>query len=167
MAIVKMSKLKLIGIKYYKEQILNALTKTDSVEIIATSEIDKTDKASLDIQNTEISIKKDKATRCVDFILSEIDKNKKEAYADKDAKSLSAGFFVSFDEFMGVPKIANNTEKLIDYVLEKENRLLSLKTEKTKLINLIDGLKIYESTTVPLSMYSDTESSKIFFGTVK
>lgn len=167
MAIVKMSKLKLIGIKYYKEQILNALTKTDSVEIIATSEIDKTDKASLDTQNTEISIKKDKATRCVDFILSEIDKNKKEAYADKDVKSLSAGFFVSFDEFMDVPKSAENTEKLIDSVLEKENRLLSLKTEKTKLINLIDGLKIYESTTVPLSMYSDTESSKIFFGTVK
>ena len=167
MAIVKMSKLKLIGIKYYKEQVLNALSQTDSVEIIATSEIEKTDKASLDIQNTEISVKRDKATRCVDFILSEIDKNKKEAYANKDIKSLSAGFFVSFDEFMAVPKTAEKTEELIDKVLEKENKLLSYKTEKTKLINLIDGLKLYESATMPLSMYSDTETSKIFFGTVK
>ena len=101
MAIVKMAKMKLTGLSYEKEKLLNTLHKTQLVELKCTKEdLPVTpDAADTNLKN-EISEKLARTERSIAFITDQLDRAKKQDYYPKENGGLSNDILIGYDDFM-------------------------------------------------------------------
>lgn len=166
MAIVEMSKIKLMGINFHKEKILNALYKTGSVELSETEEFADTFRVLSSGSIESVSAKHDDIGRTIDFYTEIIDGSKNKSYYPKNFVSLN-NFFVTYDEFIRSSEKSDFCDKEIEKARDFSEKLSNFKAETTKLINLNVGLSPYSSLNNKFNEFSDTKNTKIFFGTVK
>lgn len=165
MAIVEMSKIKLMGVNAHKEKILDALYKTGCVEPAETEEFTDTFRVSSSESIDEVAAFHDEIGRIIDFYTEIIEKSKNKSYYPKNAASLK-NFFVSYDEFIRSESKKNavlNTVKKAQGFIEE---LSLFKAETGKLLNLNNGLIPYASVNEKFSDFCDTKTTKVFFGTV-
>lgn len=167
MAIVEMSKLRLLGLTYHREELLNILHKTGCVELKETSEVDNTVVSQKDEQTDVLSRKYDRTKACVDFIMENIERAKgKNYYPTKYAESFD-NFFVSYDEFLN---IKNKEDKILSVIAEVEDcqdKLLDNKAEKIKLSNQRLLIEPYAMLKEKFSLYKGTEKTKVYLGTIR
>lgn len=166
MSVVEMSKIKLLGLSYNEEKILNALHKTGCVELKDTPEIDNTEIAAENKDKEEFIAKYDRAKRSVEFITENIEKSKGKEYYPKDTSALG-NFFVSYEEFMSVWKKEDEIFGAVEKSEEYSAELLSNRSDKMKLINLKAQLEVYKYVNEKFSVFSDTAKTKVFLGTLK
>ena len=165
MAIVKMSKIKLMGVNAHKEKILDALYKIGCVELSETEEFADTFRVQSDKSVEEISAKHDKIGRVIDFYTDVIDKSKSRSYYPKTAVSTNS-FFVSYEEFMRSEDKKSAVDKTVKIAEDFIGDLSYFKSETAKLVNFNNGLVPYANLQEKFSDFCDTKTTKVFLGTV-
>ncbi len=161
MAIVEMSKIKLIGLNSDKQNILNVLHKTGSVELRATEEIADTFRLPENTVKSEFTLKHDRVVKAIDFISSVLVKDK-----DSD-KEFIKNFFVSYDEFMSISSKEKEVIKTVEDVENYTKILADNKSLKIKYQNLLNQLLPYSGIDEKFSFFQDTKEVQVFMGTVK
>ena len=142
MAIVEMSKIKLVGVNAHREKILDALYKTGCVELVETEEFTDTFRVSSSGSIDEISVLHDEIGRVIDFYTDVIEKSKNKKYYPKNAAFLK-NFFVSYDEFIRSESKKSAVFNVVEKVQGFIGELSLFKSETTKLLNFNTGLIPY------------------------
>ena len=164
MAIVRMSKIRLMGLENNRDDILNALQKTGSVQLIATEEINDTLEFS-DASNKQLVTEKyERIKTAVELITSKLEENK--AYK-ADSQATKDNFFVTYDEFMSAKDYEKELSPVLDGLYLDENRLADNRSERIRLNNLLTQLTAYLPVKDVFSDFRDTAYTKVFFGTIK
>lgn len=158
MAIAKLKKLRLIGINYERQLLLNALAETNAVHVkcdedalVAAQENEKV---------ADISEKADRVEAAIEFIESTAKKN------DKDFSPQKEPLNVTFDGFMDVlddAKALQNTveeaEKLKAAFNDVAQKSLKIKTLKTQVAG-------YSGVDVPFNRVKNTKNTVAFLGLI-
>lgn len=167
MAIVEMSKLRLLGLTYHREELLNTLHRTGCVELKETAEIADTFPAQKEAETESFARKYDRTKICVEFIMENIERAKgKKIYPDKFAESFG-NFFVPYDEFSGIKDKEEKILSVIDETEVYQDKLLFNKAEKIKLINQRSLIEPYILLKEKFSVFKDTCKTKVFLGILK
>lgn len=165
MAIVKMSKMFLVGVNAYKDDILNALHKTGRVELFATSEIADTFAMPDGGAKMELEQKHDRVCANIDFFIERMEKCKAEPFYPKDFDQKIQ--IVSYEEFIKAPDFKEQVEKVCDSLEELKDKQAGAKSSIIQNNTLITQLKPYKDITEPFSDFKDTLTTSVIFGTVK
>ncbi len=167
MAIVEMSKIRLIGLDYHKERILNTLHKSGSVELVETKEIPDTFCVAEDKDIADLREKYERAKFAVDFFTENIEKSKDKDYFPKEAENSLKNFFVSYDEFMSASGNEMELLYVIDKIYDYSNRLLENRMKKVRLSNLLSQLLPYSELSAKFSDFKDTKLTTTALGLIK
>ena len=162
MAIVEMRKLQLIAMSYEKDAILNALQRTNAVEVVVHANEDNTIVPDIDDQ-ADRSYFASVETALESLCLS-IDRIQKERGEKSDL--LKDGFDVSYTDFMSMQHKKEDMDLLVKTVNELSDEKNLLIAERGKLNRSISQAKIYSCLERPFSYFSDTLHTKIKLGTV-
>lgn len=167
MAVVKMSKIRLTGLSYEKEKLLNALHKTQLVELKCTDDNenirpDAADEALIG----EIREKLARARRSIDFITDQLDLAKKSPYYPKENEGLSNDILIGYDDFMSTPGNEIELSYIIDKMEEYSRRLTDTKSRRVKINNLETQLAPYLGVDEKFSDFKDTQFTRCAFGTL-
>ena len=166
MAIVEMAKITLVGMTYHKENILNALHKTCSVELSETFEFAETLTLPQDADKEKYQNKFDKTRLAVEFVVEQIEKAKDRPYYPKSDEYLR-NFFVSYQDFVNVGKNSNESDLIVDRIQETQLELSNIQSERVRQVNLLEQIKSYKNVEQKFSYFTDTKTTKVFFGTIK
>ncbi|MDD4003291.1 MAG: V-type ATP synthase subunit I [Clostridia bacterium] len=171
MAIVKMSKLRLLGLKKQQNKILAALQQTKSIELKKTEDFDFL-ASGTDIHNDEdLNEKLSRLTSAI-HILEEAEKQsalqKTEGEKPQKVKKplFSVRSSISFNQFK---MITENEYEIFSAVSELEScseKLLLFKNEISKHESIIEQIKNFSEIDVPLNMFKDTANTKIMLCTL-
>lgn len=164
MAIVEMSKIKLVAMSCYRENILNALQKTGLVDL---SSVEFTGEDCAFKKDENLASKYDRLERSIDFLIEQIDKAKSKPYFSNDSMLAYKNFAVSYDEFINADKTEEQVFDRINELKEIGDALADLRAQRIKLGNLLTQLEPYRSVKGRFSDFNDTKNAKVFFGTVK
>lgn len=163
MAIIKMNKLSLIGLKSDKEHILENLMRIGVVEITDISEKMSSDEWNRLVSNEEnskkiskLDNKLDKISATIDY-LSKFDTRKKGLFSSKRT--------INIDDYSMVIKNQDKLWNIVDNISEYDKKLSSLKSEINKNTNLILNLKPWENLDIPLDM-EGTKNTAVLTGVV-
>ena len=167
MAIVKMAKMKLTGLSYEKEKLLNTLHKTQLVELKCTKEdLPVTpDAADTNLKN-EISEKLARTERSIAFITDQLDRAKKQDYYPKENGGLSNDILIGYDDFMSTSGNEVELSYIIDKMEEYSRRLSDAKSRRVKIDNQIAQLEPYLCVDEKFSDFKDTACTKCALGTI-
>ena len=162
MAIAKISKLNLIAMSYDKDKLLNALQKTNAVEVKLHKEEENT---SVPIVNADfLATEKSSFEAALSILISEVETYEKSNSLQSELPK--DGFDVGYSEFMSIKE---ERERLLT-VCEQVNNLFD---EKNKLKTLLqkqkketENLSVYSLLKTPFSSFSDTQHVKIRLGTI-
>ncbi|MFZ5985676.1 MAG: V-type ATP synthase subunit I [Bacillota bacterium] len=163
MAIVKMNKLSLIGLETDKERILESLMKMGVVEIIDSSEKisseEWTDLVVADGDSEGVSHFDENITRVKAALeyLSKFDKRKKGMFNFKRSVNVS--------EYKMVIQNLDKLWSVVNQIIQYDEQLSNLKSEKNKNTNLIISLDPWKSLTVPLEL-SSTRTTSVLLGVI-
>lgn len=167
MAIVEMSKIKLVGLSYHKEKILDTLHKTGLLQIVSTEEIADTALVKDAKVKEEISLKYARAKKSVEFITEHLEKAKGKDYFNVSAAEGLGNFFVPYDEFISASGNEFELLYLIDKTEDYENRLLNSRSNRIRINNTIAQLQPYLDVSEKFSVFKGTKTTDCFFGTIK
>ena len=117
MAIAKMLSMKLVGMQSEKENLLSALHKTGSVEIIRTPELFEGKRIIAD--KTEIREKKENAERAIELV-------RRAASEYKTDKPEADGFGVDYDEFIATGGRESELYAKVSEILALESEIANL-----------------------------------------
>lgn len=166
MAIVEMSKFRLIGISYERERILNALHHTGAVELKEVEEIEETHFNVNDELRERLLRDYGRLTHSIDFLTDQLEHAKKKDFYPRDLNGKENWFDVGYDEFMSAP--GNEIE--LFYVVEKtedyERRLANNKSNRVRLVNQLSQLTPYLGINELFSNFHDTNATTCFFGSL-
>ena len=167
MAIVEMSKIKLVGLSYHKERLLNTLHKAGCVQIFSTEEIADTVSKSNPKLKEEIAIKYARAKKCVEFLSEHIEKARdKDYFKSADAEGLG-NFFVSYDEFISAAGNEFELMYIIDKLEDYDKRLMNSRADRIRINNTIAQIQPYIKVKDKFSSFKATKTTDCFFGTIK
>lgn len=165
MSVVKMKKIKLVGISDYKDDILNAIHREGCVELTATKEVADTFATPKGEELTNLQIRHAKILDAVTFLEECVDKAKAQGY--KPDQAIKGIQLVDYKEFT---QVGEGEQKILD-TLEEINslkkQLAEGKTAIMQLNTLSSSLKPYEMVKAPFSKFKSTKWTAVFFGTVK
>ena len=167
MAIVDMAKIRLVGLSYQKEEILNALSRTCAVELSNPAELENTF-VKIDVKSKELATEKyERAKNGVEFITEQLEKAKGTAYYPKEVANVLTNFSVSYAEFLSAPKREKELLFVIDKLETYQKDIFSKQSEKVKLGNLKLQLLPYADLTDKFSSFKDTKTTKVYLGLIK
>lgn len=167
MAVVEMSKIRLIGLSYQKEDILNALQKTGSVELASTPILENTVEVTERESEEKARAELERVKTAVDFIVKTGEKLKGTEYYPEELKKDVGNFFVSYKEFTGISKKEKELLRVIADTEKLNEKLNENKAERVKLLNLKSQLEVYSGIENKFSDYKDTKTTVVKLGTVK
>lgn len=167
MAIVKMSKMRLVFLDYHKEVILNAMQKTGVVELTNTEEFDETVSCNFDVDKEKTSNALLRIEKTIEFIENTITASKRKEYYPKDANRILENFFVSYDEFISAKQGEEYLLPIISETEEFQRKLVDNLAKKSKLINARNQVLPYLDVTDKFSDFKNTRYSTVFFGIIK
>lgn len=162
-----MSKLRLIGLNFNKNDILDALHKTGAVQISETNSFADTLSLSTSCDKDSISKKYLTAKKCIDFYSEQIAKSKNKEYFPKESSEVLNNFIVSYDEFVSLPKNEKFIWNLIEEGVSFINEVSDIRAKKIKLYNLRQQLEPYLIIEEKLSSFVDSKNVGISLGTIK
>ena len=163
MAIVEMSKLKLIGISYERERILNALHRTGAVELRETEDTRFFANAELKERLTKDY---DRLNRAISFLEEQLVRAKKSEFYPRDLDGAKDGYDVAYDEFMSAPGNEVELFYVVSKTEEYTERLLNNKANRIRYSNLLSQLSPFLGMKECFCDFRDTLSTKCFFGTL-
>ncbi len=167
MAIVEMSKIKLVGMTAKKERILDALQKTGCVEVSFTEKADEEKSSPAIVVSGDVSAKYEKTEKAIDFLTECIEKSKGKDYYPKNTDDIFKNFIIDVNEFYSIIDKQEELLGVAERLKEIEKGLAEIKSERIKLNNLCSQLDAYVGVTDKLSDFKDTKNAKVFFGTVR
>lgn len=167
MSIVRMKKIRLVGLYSDKRNILDALTETGAIQLSEPSEIADTFVAPDEETKNGLFVKQEKLTRAIDFVADVIMGAKGKDYCPKDKNEFLGNFFVSVKDFLVAGDLEREADSLVEFFGEQSAKLTQNKAEKIRLYNSLALLKPYEPTDCVFSDFNDTEKTAVFFGTLK
>lgn len=157
MAIVKMSKLSLIGLETDKEKLLDTLMDIGVVEITESSERLSSDEwkdlVVQDGNSEEVALLDDKINNiewAIDY-LSKFFSKKKGLFSSKRS--------VSTNEYNIMLQNTDKLSTVVEDILKYNDQLSYLKSERNKNNNLILSLKPWKQLTIPLDVTSTTTTT--------
>lgn len=162
MAIAKISKLNLVAMAYDKDKILNALQRTNAVEIKSHKE---TEYATLVEKNDESLRAELTAIESALFTLtSEIERYEK-SHGVKAVKE-SVEVEVRYEDFISLNGKKSEIEELVNTVngFIDEKQALNANLQKTK--KKLERLAVYGGLKTPFSAYTDTRSTRVRLGVI-
>lgn len=162
-----MTKLRLIGLNFNKNNILDALHKTGAVQISETNSFADTLALSTSFDKDYISKRYLTAKKCIDFYCEQIGKAKNKKYYPKETDEILNNFFVSYDEFVSLPKNEKFIWNLIEEGISFINEMSDIRAKKIKLYNLRQQLEPYLLVEDKLSCFVDSKNVCISLGTIK
>lgn len=165
MAIVKMLKIRLMGLNSQKQKILNTLYKTSGVELSETKEYSDTFRVLAESDIIDLGVKCDRLEKAVAFYDDTIKQCKKYDFYPADFNENDT-VFVALDDFLSVGKKEKEIFKSVELSERYSARLAEIKSEKSSLNNLVNGLKTYENVPDKFTDFASTKTSEVFFGTV-
>ena len=116
MAIALMTKMKLVGLSFHKDEILNALQKTECVELSEPEEITETFLVSENEELSALTTDYNRIYKAIEFYEEQFERGKTIFIRPVTADGLK-NFFVTYDEFTGIEK---SRYKLMKAVCETE-----------------------------------------------
>ena len=160
MAIAKMSRMKLVGLKSEQEKILSALHKTCAIQIIS-NESDITSQ----VETNGFAEKFDKLSFACDFLFSNVNRISKE---NKDVAPLKEEVYgVTYDQFVNALSLEATLEPTIKTVYEVYESINDLKVERAKLESEKSVYKPFIGLKQKFSAFLDTAKTRVFLGTLK
>ncbi len=165
MAIVEMSKFKLLGLINNQEDVLNALFKFGFFEMDKISDFEiETDKKEEQVFLCADNF--DRTKKVIDFIVSCVESEKNKVLLEKADLSYIKNFFVSYNEFIN---ILDKEETILKSVSDFEKIINGISQEKNKINgynNLYSQMMPYYNSNGKFSDYYDTNYSRCFYGTI-
>lgn len=164
MAIVEMSKIKLVGMSSARNELLDALSETGCVQLSFKDVAEGV--SPTDCIPEELEKKHAILESAVDTLtaLLERHKNDKEYVGVKD--SLGA-FVVSYEDFARITEKEEELFAVAKTIKRAEEKTAEIKLERVKRVNACASLTPYVKIQNRFSEFADTHRVKTFFGTVK
>lgn len=162
MAIAKITKMRLMGLKAEEPSLLDALQKTGAVQIRICEELDGTVTEADTEDFAVISARKEKT----DTALAYIDGVYSEHPATGDVKPVADGFTVDVEEFASVMQKENNLLGIADEIEEKQGIISAGKAHLAEIAALTEEYGRYKAVENKFSDFNDTASLKIYLGTM-
>lgn len=163
MAILEMSKIRLLGLEYQKNEILDCLHKSGCVELRDTAETENTALANKSENKKELQLIYNRVKNAVSFVSEICERRKKEI----DNDLLLDDFAVSYKDFSLCYQRKKEYESIVLELEMLKNLLSDYKTEKIRLNNLSSQISVYECVKERFCDFSGTEKTICFLGTVK
>ena len=140
-----MSKINLVGLTYDRDKVLNALQKTQAIEIKLHSETENTMPLEADTEALRERLLRGEAA--LEVLLTRVESY----YKEQKSKSENTGEVeISYHEFMSASEKVNEAEELIGDINSLLDREKELNTELLKVNRLISSAKIYSECKIPL-----------------
>lgn len=166
MSIVKMSKIKLISLYDYKEDILNALHKTASVELTATEEVADTFIVQKNEENLPIYQEFDRIKGVITFFEERLEKCKNKPFLKEDLSFLKYQF-LTYEEFVSAKDKKEQVGKIVEKISTYRNKVMENRATALKLNNILSQLNPYLAVKEKFSEFKSTKTTHVFFGTIK
>ncbi|MBE7061982.1 MAG: hypothetical protein E7382_05540, partial [Clostridiales bacterium] len=166
MSIVKMSKIKLISLYDYKEDILNALHKTASVELTATEEVADTFTVQKNEENLPIYQEFDRIKGVITFFEERLEKCKNKPFLKEDLSFLKYQF-LTYEEFVSAKDKKEQVGKIVEKISTYRNKVMENRAAALKLNNILSQLNPYLVVKEKFSEFKSTKTTHVFFGTIK
>lgn len=172
MAIVKMSKLTLIGLLSERNNVLTAFSRTKKVQLINIDKLEFTDKNSDLITKQQLSEKMSQINGCLDFIsfTARLRNNQLKASNSKeriDIKTNRRNVEVKFDDFISSDRSEFNLfSKIIDRAKVNQDRLSIIPSEISTLNAIIDSMMLFIDLDVKFTQLADTQHTKVVYGLI-
>lgn len=166
MSIVKMSKIKLISLYDYKEDILNALHKTASVELTATEEVADTFIVQKNEENLPIYQEFDRIKGVITFFEERLEKCKNKPFLKEDLSFLKYQF-LTYEEFLSAKDKKEQVGKIVEKISTYRNKVMENRATALKLNNILSQLNPYLVVKEKFSEFKSTKTTHVFFGTIK
>lgn len=162
MAIAKICKLNLVAMSYDKDAILNALSRSNAVEVKTHAESKFA--GTLETDAEELRAYLNSLETALSVLCLEVEKYEKERGIKSDV--LKDGFDVSYSDFIS----AAERKREIDRAVEKINALFDEKNELKAVLQKqtreMDNLSVYSLLKTSFAEFSDTRSVRIRLGVV-
>lgn len=162
MAVVDMRKLHLIAMSYDKDSVLNALQRTNAVQVTVHANTENTNIPEIHDQDQRSYFAS--VETALDALCQFIDRIQKTNGEKSDL--LKDGFDVSYSEFMAVKDKSAEMDALVKQInglLDERNARIA---ELSKLQKKIEQASVYATVTLPFTAFSDTAHTKMRLGTV-
>ena len=166
MSIVKMSKIKLISLYDYKEDILNALHKTASVELTATEEVADTFIVQKNEENLPVYQEFDRIKGVITFFEERLEKCKNKPFLNEDLSFLKYQF-LTYEEFVSAKDKKEQVGKIVEKISTYRNKVMENRATALKLNNILSQLNPYLAVKEKFSEFKSTKTTHVFFGTIK
>lgn len=167
MAVVAMSKIRMTALLSEREKLLNALHKTQMVELRETPAEEGDVFCVADEQlKSDLKTKSDRTLRSIEFIERQLEIASKQPYYPKEISGLNDVLFVGYQDFMST----SGNEMELFYIIEKMEeyaaRLANVRAERIRIENIKTQLMPYLSVQERLSDFADTKYTKCAFGLI-
>ncbi len=162
-----MSKIRIVGLSSNMQNILDALHKTGLVQLSETTSFAAVLPFDVSSEKDNIALKYKKAQNVVEFYLEQISKAKGKDYYPKNTTENLSNFFVSYEEFISLSK---REEELFQLVIDSEsleNELIELRSQRVKILNLIQHLEPFVVVDDKFNEFKDTKNTKVYLGSCK
>ena len=155
--------MRLVGLKYERADILDALSKTGLVQITEGS-IENISRAEKCVDKQVLTEKYQKTVKSIDFI-----EESAKAYYGKKSKE-EVKFFAHFDAtYQDLKTVKDKEEQLLSVISASENAQQILQENKNLRIKCNNAILQYQPYTQlkeKLNSYKDTKTTKVFLGTI-
>lgn len=161
MAVVEMRKLRLIAMSYDKDAILNALQRTNAVEVTTAHAENSIEETHTDSSDREYALSVQAAMESLCAAIGKIEREKGEK-----SEYLKDGFDVSYTEFMGISQKKSEMDELVQTIhrlSEDRNKTISALSKAER---EIAQAQVYASLTQSFSDFSDTAHTNVRLGTI-
>ena len=162
MAIVKMRKLNLVAMSYDQDEILNALQRTNAVEVSVHKDVENT--VVIESECEELKEYLSSTEAALSVLSSSVDFYEKERGEKSDA--LKDGFDVPYSEFMSISERKEEVDELVERIQTLADERNACKAELASLSRTLAAVKIYGGLTIPFSSYNGSAHTLGRLGTV-
>ena len=162
MAIAKIRKLNLVAMSYEKNAILNALSRTNAVEVKTHSETEYATVGKSDGETLKNYLSG------LEAALSTLDAEVESYEKSRGIKSekLKDGFEVGYSEFMSAAEKKDEVERFVEKINALVDEKNNLKAKLVKEKREENNLSVYAQLKTPFAEFSDTRSSRVRLGLV-
>lgn len=172
MAIVKMKRLMLLGLESDKNQILDQVVKTQSIQLkndIVVENFVATDTSVQQAQYQEELLRVNNAISSVCEFVNKINyqtKDKKDHLAIPKTTMARPMLETTIEDLMSLSKIQNEVQEQLDTIEGAKESMATLNNELTRLSGEVEKTKLYLPLRTNLAFYQDTQNTFIVVGTV-
>lgn len=155
MSVVKMSKFTLTGLASEKDALLDALHRTQRVEL--------SDWEGENAPSSELQARISRVQKGIAFVSDRIEESKKQEYFPEDTEGLKDDILLPYDDFMQISGREEELTAALSKAETLEQQLTALRAERVKAKNLIEQLSLYREVNERFFGFFRYEIHALFF----